>query len=247
MTRAELKQQAKDTLKGRWGTIIGITVVYGIIVMALSLIGKLIPIVGSILALIIPIPLSFGFVGQLIKFSRKEDVGITDFFSIGFKNFEKSWSIVGFTLIKLLPYILGMFGIGIILAIFMVIYFFNQNVGGILLGILPIASIIFMIVYVLMLVKSLLYILTEYIGNDINDLKGKEIVNKSAELMNGHRVEYFVLQLSFIGWALLASFTFGIGLLWLVPYMKMTNIKFYEYVLGNNKNVNDNDEAIKNN
>lgn len=28
MTRAELKQQAKDTLRGRWGTAIGMILVY---------------------------------------------------------------------------------------------------------------------------------------------------------------------------------------------------------------------------
>jgi hypothetical protein len=35
-------------------------------------------------------------------------------------------------------------------------------------------------------------------------------------------------MLSFIGWGVLALFTFGIGYLWLAPYMCMTFTKYYE-------------------
>ena len=50
--------------------------------------------------------------------------------------------------------------------------------------------------------------------------------------------EFFVLQLSFLGWIFLSLFTCGIGLLWVIPYMDVTIVKFYEYVAGVNKDSN---------
>jgi len=49
-------------------------------------------------------------------------------------------------------------------------------------------------------------------------------------MMKGHKWELFVLELSFIGWALLCVLTLFIGYLWLVPYMQMTITKFYEKI-----------------
>lgn len=51
--------------------------------------------------------------------------------------------------------------------------------------------------------------------------------------MQGKRSKLFFLQLSFIGWAILAVFTFGIGYLWLLPYMQFATIAFYDFVAGN--------------
>jgi len=38
----------------------------------------------------------------------------------------------------------------------------------------------------------------------------------------------FTLQMSFIGWWFLSVLTFGIGFLWLVPYMNVTFAKLYD-------------------
>ena len=106
-----------------------------------------------------------------------------------------------------------------------------------LLVILPIMIIAILVIYVLMIIKAYLYILTEYIGNDNLEMSGKDIVNRSESLMKGHRWEFFVLQLSFLGWAILSVITFGIGFLWLEPYMEITNIKFYESLANNGNNT----------
>jgi uncharacterized membrane protein len=39
-----------------------------------------------------------------------------------------------------------------------------------------------------------------------------------------------VLQLSFIGWYIVSMFTFGIGLLWVMPYQECTNANFYAWL-----------------
>ena len=35
-------------------------------------------------------------------------------------------------------------------------------------------------------------------------------------------------SLSFVGWMILCVFTFGIGFIWLIPYMKTTTTAFYQ-------------------
>lgn len=54
-----------------------------------------------------------------------------------------------------------------------------------------------------------------------------ECLKESKNLMKGRLWEYFVLQLSFLGWIILSVFTCGIGLLWLVPYQNITFANYY--------------------
>ena len=46
-------------------------------------------------------------------------------------------------------------------------------------------------------------------------------------MMKGHKGEYFVLLLSFLGWAIVAAIPFGLGYLWLVPYQQVTFADYY--------------------
>ena len=50
--------------------------------------------------------------------------------------------------------------------------------------------------------------------------------------MKGHKWEYFVLGLSFLGWMILGVFTLGILYFWLIPYMQVTCANFYESIKG---------------
>ena len=61
--------------------------------------------------------------------------------------------------------------------------------------------------------------------------------------MKGNRSKYFLLILSFFGWTILSILTFGIGLLWLMPYMQVTTVCFYEHLI--NSKVENIEEAIK--
>lgn len=61
----------------------------------------------------------------------------------------------------------------------------------------------------------------------------RDAVTRSRQLMRGHKFEYFVLQLSFIGWGLLSGLTFGIGQLWLTPYYIGTMSNYYDNLVAN--------------
>ncbi len=67
---------------------------------------------------------------------------------------------------------------------------------------------------------------------DEKELSAKEVVAKSEELMKNNRWRIFCLSLSFIGWAILSVFTLGIGLFFLIPYMQMALVAFYQECAG---------------
>ena len=49
-------------------------------------------------------------------------------------------------------------------------------------------------------------------------------------MTNGHKMELFVLDLSFIGWYLLSALTCGLALLYLVPLLNATHANVYETI-----------------
>ncbi|OTN75411.1 hypothetical protein A5886_000481 [Enterococcus sp. 8G7_MSG3316] len=53
-------------------------------------------------------------------------------------------------------------------------------------------------------------------------------ITGSRHLMKGYKGKLFLLDLSFIGWHILAIMTAGIGYLWLTPYISATKAAFYE-------------------
>lgn len=74
---------------------------------------------------------------------------------------------------------------------------------------------------------ALCYGMTFYIIRDYPNLTWREAMQTSREMMNGHKLDFLWLQLSFIGWIILCFCTMGIGLLWLVPYMETAEAHFY--------------------
>lgn len=70
-------------------------------------------------------------------------------------------------------------------------------------------------------------VMTDFILADNPECTPADAMRRSWELMNGRRWDYFFLGLSFIGWAILAAFTFGIGGLFLSPYEQVSYASFY--------------------
>ena len=77
------------------------------------------------------------------------------------------------------------------------------------------------------IVKSYSYAMTPFILAENPDMTANEAITASRQLMDGHKVELFWLDLSFIGWSFLCVFTLGIGTLFLNPYMNAAHAAFY--------------------
>ena len=78
------------------------------------------------------------------------------------------------------------------------------------------------------IMKAFAYALVSFILADdkYKDLGYMDVLKKSEEMMNGHKMDLFVFELSFIGWWLLAGLTLGILCIWLVPYYSTAKYKF---------------------
>ncbi len=60
--------------------------------------------------------------------------------------------------------------------------------------------------------------------------KALETIKKSKSLMKGHKWNYFVFLLSFIGWYLLTFITFGIAAIYLLPFLSTSQMLYYEEI-----------------
>jgi len=78
------------------------------------------------------------------------------------------------------------------------------------------------------IVKDYSYAMTEFILKDHPEMSGEEAICQSMKMMQGHKMQLFLLDLSMIGWFILSCLTLGIGFLFLVPYNYSAHAHFYE-------------------
>ena len=109
-------------------------------------------------------------------------------------------------------------------------HFVNDYVRIFVVGLL---QSIFIFLWALLLIvpgiiKAIAYsMVTLLLADDkYKDLKYTEVLKKSEEIMNGHKMDYFMLGLSYLGWHFLAIFTLGLLEIWIVPYQTTASYKF---------------------
>lgn len=95
------------------------------------------------------------------------------------------------------------------------------------------------------IIKAISYSQAWYILAEHPEMSAKEALDESIAIMDGHKMDYFVLGLSFIPWLLLCSVTCGLAILYVGPYMEATYVNFYEaikepVVVNTNGNFTDN-------
>lgn len=66
-----------------------------------------------------------------------------------------------------------------------------------------------------------------YILADNPGMTAREALNESKRITKGHKLELFILELSFIGWYLLIPLTLGLIVIWLAPYTNATLANYY--------------------
>ncbi len=70
--------------------------------------------------------------------------------------------------------------------------------------------------------------MTFYVRVDHPELSILEAMGKSAEIMKGNKWRLFKLYFSFFGWHIVGMLTFGIGYLWITPYIQTAEATFYK-------------------
>lgn len=183
-TRVELKDAAKQQIKGNIGMLLVITLIISFITGASSFL-----VVGPI---ILMGPLTLGLANIYLSMVREgKKPAIEDMFS-GFNNFGQS----------LLLYVLVM--------IFTCLWSLLFVVPGI--------------------IKAISYSQSFYILSDHPEMTASEALKESMRIMDGHKMDYFVLSLSFILWSLLVMVTCGLAFIYVGPYMTTTFVNFYEKI-----------------
>ena len=186
-TRAEIKAQAKEQLKGKVWMFFLVT----LIVYAISFALAFIPVVGAIATYIIVPPLSVGMIMVYLDVTYGDNVDIATLFK-GFNMMGKS------------------------IALFLLILLFTM-----------LWSLLFVIPGI---IKSYSYSMAFYILAENPEMTAREALNESKLIMNGHKMDFFVLQLSFILWSLLTMVTFGIASIYVMPYQQLTFTNFYHNI-----------------
>lgn len=118
--------------------------------------------------------------------------------------------------------------------------FGNSILVGFLIGLYT--FLWFLLLIIPGIIKAYGYSMTLFIMAEEPDISAAEAIKRSETMMNGYKWNYFLLQLSFIGWILLATFTCGIGYIWLFPYMQTATSHFYlkvKEIYENKDNPND--------
>ena len=204
---SELRAQARERLDGKWGTFVLMTFLM------------------LVIQTILQIP---GYIGSLLEILSPENV----LASLSFSNISNILSLLalplswGLTVSLLrnhreesvdLENLFDGFRGGRYTRVFCAIFLVN----------------LFTFFWALLLIipgimKAFSYALTPYIIMDEPELTARQAITRSCEIMEGRRWKLFCLYLSFIGWGILSLLTFGIGFLWLAPYMNASIAAFYE-------------------
>ena len=207
MDRATLKSNAKDSLQGKYGDAILLFVIY-------SLITGFVTGVFTMFSRVLETDYSlFGYFGNLLSIviACLFIFGIHSYFLKISRNEKVDW--------KELFSKMNMIDVAICITVVVLVYVTLWSLLLIVPGI--IAAINYSQVY--------------FIKLDNPKLKTGEVLAKSKELMNGHKMDYFVLCLSFIGWFILGALTLGILYLWIIPYMSVTQANFYNELVKKTK------------
>ena len=80
-------------------------------------------------------------------------------------------------------------------------------------------------------IKMFSYRQVPYIVAENPDISPREAITLSRRIMDGHKMEAFKIELSYVGWHILGLCTFGFAeALWVLPYKTATYAEYYAYV-----------------
>lgn len=77
------------------------------------------------------------------------------------------------------------------------------------------------------IIKSFEYMMVPYILAENPELDSSTAIDMSRKMTDGHKLDIFVLGLTFIGWYILGTLLLGIGVLFVYPYTEATYAELY--------------------
>lgn len=80
------------------------------------------------------------------------------------------------------------------------------------------------------IIKAFSYSMSQYILADNPKLTAMEALSESKQIMDGRKLDLFILVLSFVLWYLLCLITGGIAYIYVKPYFEATITNFYNEI-----------------
>ena len=225
-TSTQLKALAKESLMGKYGVVVGASLLYILItyvITEISAIFLVVPgIVGTILYYLSIFAITvftgifaYGFNFLFLKVSCNAPVKINDLF-YGFSTHTK----------EILKAQLFRSAISYVTCI--PCYVFNELVSKEqMTNYIGIYFLLFGLGLLGQFIVMLLYNQTFFIMLDFPDYDAKKALAFSRELMKGNKGRFIYLMVSFIPLFLLGMLSCCVGDLWIVPYMQATLAHFY--------------------
>ncbi|MCR5698609.1 MAG: DUF975 family protein [Treponemataceae bacterium] len=90
-----------------------------------------------------------------------------------------------------------------------------------------------LLLYIPGIIKAYAYSQAFFILAEYPEVSVKQALKISQKITKGYKGDLFVMDLSFIGWSLLAVATAGIGFIWLVPYIQTTKTNAFKFLMRN--------------
>ncbi len=252
----EMKREALHSLKGKWGLGVGSTILYFILSYVVSMAAMLIMLIPGIIIFFLVVSLtgsveeetmsigagitfgifyciiiilsnasygitSYGYTNVFLQISKREGAKVDHLFE-GFRGFKRMMKTM-WAMLAILLYT----GTWIPMLLVALFAFFGEE-GNTSFTIA--FFVLLAISIVVMIVMYFSYAMTYYVMIENPEYSVSRAMKESKHLMKGHKLDLFLLWLSFIGWGILAILTLGIGFLWLSPYMSTTTAHFYRYL-----------------
>lgn len=229
---AELKRAARENLGGKYSTAIFAMVAASFIPSVLlypfadnaSTGGssqKIIYALASIIITLIQMILTCGQLRLHLNIAEKRPYQFSDIF-FSFRNYPQK--IVGAYLLLFLFMIPAVLPGSVLLTLALLLFSDSAPFMGLAVIVL-LAGAIFDIRI------ALQYGLIFFMLAENPNASVRATFRKSKSIMEGNKLRLFYLQLSFLGFYLLAVLSCGIGMFWVMPYMQQTSILFYLEVM----------------
>lgn len=227
-TSAELKRLARKNLIGHWGIIIGATLLMGLITSAIlmpfyllffitrgGMVQFIAYMVATLIISMIGVIMSAGISRMHFGFARGENGKIEMLFGEFARRPDRYilaiLMLYGIELACILPGSICTW-IGLI----------EESALAAVIG-----GVLYFIGIILLILLNLRYVLCFFLLVDHPQMGAVTAFRESARRMDGNKGRIFYLYLSFIGWGILGTLSFGIGMLWVMPYMNQTLVNFY--------------------
>ncbi len=240
-SRAELKEKARDQMAGRYGNAILLSICRGLIVFSLSF------AVSTTFSMIVTIRVLAGGSGDtslteyllltacttlLSIFAGVFQTGIILFYLNSACNRPATIANLFYGFKYLFKKSLGISAVLVLLNTLCLlpcdicIFLLRSGVGDTVT--MAVLTIVFMIIGLcIYLPLSLGLSQSYYLLLDFPQYSATELMKLSFRIMKGHKWELFCIQLSFLPLGFLCLLSFGIGALWLAPYMTMTHTLYF--------------------